>query len=117
MKPSKLLIAGAAAAMLPFAAAIAQSPPSPGPASDQTQPTEPAQGAQGAQGGAAQKGVTFESLDTDGDGRISKTEAAANTTVNSQFTRYDQNGNGFIEREEVMSSNQTPPAGGQPPQQ
>ena len=92
MKSSRLVIAGAAAALLPFAGAFAQSPPA-------EQPTQP-----------AQQGATFESLDADSDGRISKTEAAVNANVTAQFTRYDKNGNGFIEKEEVTVSNSTPPA-------
>jgi Ca2+-binding EF-hand superfamily protein len=108
MKASKILIAGTAIALLPFAAAVAQTPPADPAAQsrESTQPTAPAQ--------TAQKGVTFESLDTDSDGRISKTEAAANSSVNAQFSRYDKNGDGFIEREEVNGSNTQPPA---PPQQ
>jgi Ca2+-binding EF-hand superfamily protein len=49
------------------------------------------------------------SLDQDSDGRISKTEAAADTNVTEQFSRYDQNGNGFIERDEVSNANNSPP--------
>ena len=90
MKASRLLIAGSVAALLPLAAAMAQSPPA-----DQSPP--PAQ--------SSQHGATFESLDTDGDGHISKTEAAANANVAAQFARYDKNGDGYIEKEEVMSSN------------
>ena len=106
MKASKILIAGTAIALLPFAAAVAQTPAADPAAQsrESTQPTAPAQ--------SAQKGVTFESLDTDSDGRISKTEAAANTSVSAQFSRYDKNGDGFIEREEVNGSSsqpQTPP--------
>jgi Ca2+-binding EF-hand superfamily protein len=92
MKSSRLVIAGAVAALLPLAGAFAQSPPT-------EQPTQP-----------AQQGTTFESLDADSDGRISKTEAAVNANVTAQFTRYDKNGNGFIEKEEVTASNSTPPA-------
>jgi Ca2+-binding EF-hand superfamily protein len=94
MKSSSFVVA--VAALLPIAAAIAQTPP-----------TEPAQ--------PEQKGVTFESLDTDSDGRISKTEAAANAHVTAQFTRYDQNGDGFLEREEVISANKG--TAEKPPQQ
>ena len=90
MKASRLLIAGTVAALLPLASAIAQSP-------------TPDQGGQ-----PAQQGATFESLDKDSDGRISKTEAAANKNVSDQFSRYDQNGNGFIERDEVAATNTTP---------
>jgi Ca2+-binding EF-hand superfamily protein len=63
-----------------------------------------------------QKGATFESLDANGDGKISKEEAAANADVSAQFSRYDVNGDGFIERAEVSSANQQPPAS-EPPQQ
>jgi hypothetical protein len=89
MTARKLLIAGSIAALLPLAAANAQS------ADPQTQPTQPAQ----------QGGTTFESLDANSDGRISKEEAAANENVRAQFSKYDQNGDGFIERAEVNSAN------------
>jgi hypothetical protein len=89
MKASRFLIAGAVAALLPLASAVAQTP-----ASDPA--TQPA---------PEQQGATFESLDKDSDGRISKSEAAANANVTAQFSSYDLNGNGFIEREEVSSAN------------
>jgi Ca2+-binding EF-hand superfamily protein len=98
MKSSRLLIAASVAALLPLRGAFAQSP---------TPPTEePA--TQPAQQPAQQQGATFESLDTNSDGRISKDEAAVNSSVTEQFSRYDKNGNGFIEREEVSASNTTP---------
>lgn len=87
MKASRLLIAGATAALLPLASAVAQTS-APDPAA---QPQE--------------QGATFESLDKDTDGRISKSEAAANANVTAQFSSYDLDGNGFIEREEVSSAN------------
>ena len=90
MKSTRLLIAGAAVALMPFAGAFAQAQD---PASQQ-----PAQQ-------PAQQGTTFESLDADSDGKISKTEAAANQSVSAQFSKYDQNGDGFIERSEVNSAN------------
>lgn len=93
MKASRLVIAGAVAALLPLAGAFAQSPP------PQTDPAVP-----------AQKGATFESLDTNSDGRISKTEASVNANVTAQFASYDKNGNGFIERDEVGAANAPPPA-------
>lgn len=96
MKASKLLIAGAVAALLPLAGAVAQSP-TPDPAAP---PSQPAQD--------SGQGATFESLDKDSDGRISKTEAAANPNVTEQFARYDKNGNGFIEKEEVTATNTSP---------
>ena len=94
MKASRLLIAGTAAAWLPLAAAVAQSPT-----------PDPAQRAQDSQQG----GATFESLDKDSDGRISKSEAAVSANVTAQFSKYDLNGNGFIERDEVTSANGAQP--------
>jgi hypothetical protein len=88
MKVSKILIAGTAVALLPLAGAFAQSPP--------PDATKPAQESQGA---------TFESLDANADGKISKTEAAVNANVTAQFSSYDKDGNGFIEREEVGATN------------
>ena len=93
MKSSRLFIAAGVAALLPLAGAFAQSPTPPA--------EEPAQ--------PAQQGATFESLDANSDGRISKEEAAVNASVTQQFSRYDKNGNGFIEKEEVSASNTAPP--------
>ena len=87
MKASRLLIAGAAA-LVPLAGAFAQSPP-PDPAAQPSQPQ--------------QQGTTFESLDANSDGKISKDEAAVNPNVTAQFSKYDKDGNGFIEREEVTA--------------
>lgn len=91
MKSTRLLIAGAAVALMPFAATFAQSQD---PASQQP-----------AEQPAQQRGTTFESLDADSDGKISKAEAAVNENVSAQFSKYDQNGDGFIERSEVNSAN------------
>jgi Ca2+-binding EF-hand superfamily protein len=85
-KASSSFAAGAAALLLPFAAAIAQTPPTP----DE---------------GTPQQGASFESLDTNSDGRISKTEAEANANVKAQFSSYDLNGDGYIERSEVDRAN------------
>ena len=89
MKASKLFVVGTAAALLPLAAAFAQSP------------QDPAAKSAPPQGG----GATFESLDTDSDGRISKVEAEADANVKAQFSSYDVNGDGFIERAEVGQAN------------
>jgi hypothetical protein len=75
-----IIYAGAIAALLPLAG-VAQSP-----TPNQSQP-------------AQEQGATFESLDKDSDGRISKSEAAINTNVTAQFAKYDLNGNGFIEKD------------------
>lgn len=91
MKATQSLVAGAAIALLPFAA-LAQT----------ASPSQPPTTAPSQQGGA-----TFESLDADSDGRISKAEAEANANVKAQFSRYDVNGDGFIERAEVTTSNES----------
>ena len=87
MKASRLLIAGTLAAL--STGAFAQSPPPAQPPSEQ-------------------QGATFESLDANSDGKISKTEAAVNQTVSAQFSRYDKDGNGFIEKAEVTATNTSP---------
>jgi hypothetical protein len=92
MKASNLFAVGTAAVLLPFAAAFAQSP-TPEPAQEPASPP--------SQGG----GATFESLDSNSDGKISRTEAEANANVKAQFSRYDVDGNGFIERAEVGQAN------------
>lgn len=88
MKPPTFLMAATVATLLQAGNASAQSP-----TQDQTQP--PQQG--------SQPPTTFEALDADSDGRISKTEAAASPGVTAKFSVYDQNSNGFIEREEVTA--------------
>lgn len=90
MKASRILFLGTAAALLPIAGAFAQSA-----TPSQAEPP-------------AQQGATFESLDADSDGRISKTEASVNANVTAQFASYDKNGNGFIERDEVGATNAPP---------
>jgi Ca2+-binding EF-hand superfamily protein len=99
MKAPRLFVAGAAVALLPISAVIAQSS---GPT-----PADPAAKQSG--------GTTFESLDVNSDGRISKDEAKANANVTAQFSSYDVNGDGFIERAEVTQASK--PAAETPPQQ
>jgi len=94
MQVSRLLIAGAVAGLLQTAVSVAQTPP-PDP---NAMPSHPAEGA----------GVRFDDLDTDKDGRISKTEAKANDHVSQQFAHYDKNGNGYIDKDEVMSPPENP---------
>jgi Ca2+-binding EF-hand superfamily protein len=69
-------------------AALAQAP-APDPAQDSRQG----------------QGATFESLDVNNDGRISRVEAEANANVKAQFASYDMNADGYIERSEVNSTN------------
>ena len=94
MKASRFLTLGAVAALLPIAGALAQSP---------TKPTDPAQSPP-----SSQQGASFESLDTNADGKISKAEASVNPNVSAQFSRYDQNGDGYIELSEVNAANNPP---------
>lgn len=91
MKISTSFVAGAALALLPLTAALAQSA-----AEQSDQPS--------------QHGATFESLDQDGDGRISRAEAAADANVTAQFSRYDRNADGYIERAEVDQANDPQPS-------
>jgi len=87
-KASRLIVAGAAA-LLPVSALFAQSAAT-------TPPADPAAKQSG--------GTTFESLDVNSDGRISKDEAKASVHVTEQFASYDANGDGFIERAEVSAA-------------
>ena len=99
MTAPKFLIAGAVAALLHIGTAAAQSPP-PEQAGQPTKPTHPTQ---------PKSDATFQSLDADGDGRISKAEAAADAKVMQQFSMYDKNGNGYIDKDEDMNSGNAPP--------
>ena len=96
---SRFLIAGAVAALLQTGVAAAQSPP-PEQAGAPTQPTHPTQ---------PKSDASFASLDKDGDGRISKLEAEADAKVKQQFSMYDKNGNGFIDKDEVMNPESSQP--------
>ncbi|MBC8027299.1 MAG: hypothetical protein H7Y89_15000 [Steroidobacteraceae bacterium] len=87
MKPSRLIVAGAAV-LLPVSTVFAQS-------SGPTPADQPAH---------QRGGTTFESLDLNSDGRISKDEAKASVNVTAQFASYDMNGDGFIERAEVTQA-------------
>jgi hypothetical protein len=105
MKASRWLIASGVAALLFVGAAAAQSPP-PEQAGAPTQPTHPTQ--------PKNDRATFGTLDKDGDGRISKMEAEADAKVKQQFTMYDKNGNGYIDRDEVMSPSTAEPTPAKP---
>jgi hypothetical protein len=131
MTASRFLITGTVAALLHIGLAAAQSP-QPEQGGQPTQPTHPAmEGKQQQQNPTPQQGpspdqsgqpsqpthpavegqkeaASFESLDKDTDGRISKTEAEANAKVSQQFSMYDTNGDGFIDKDEAMRSNSAP---------
>lgn len=97
---SRILMTAAAAALLLIGAAAAQTPP-PEQGGAQKLPQHPTQ--------PKNDRATFDTLDKDRDGRISRQEAEADAKVKQQFTMYDKNGNGFIDRDEVMTpSNQEP---------
>ena len=106
MRVSRLVIAGAVAALLQLGVAAAQTPP-------------PAQNPPVEQGGAQKlpqhptqpknDRATFDTLDKDGDGRISRQEAEADAKVKQQFSMYDKNGNGYIDRDEVMTPSNAEP--------
>ena len=103
MKAPKLLVVAALGALAPLAAAIAQTPdPAPdSTAVPQSQADTPST--------SAKQGTSFEALDTNGDGRISKEEASVDENVTQQFARYDKNGDGYIDRAEVSQANNPPP--------
>jgi len=95
MTSSRYLIAGAVAALLQMGIAAAQSP-------------TPNQNDQPTNTPGMEQGTSFESLDKNGDGRISKSEAASDPKVSQQFKMYDKNGNGYIERGEVTGPSDMP---------
>lgn len=45
-------------------------------------------------------GEAFKTLDTDGDGKISKSEAAANEQVANSFDKLDGNSDGYVTKRE-----------------
>jgi hypothetical protein len=97
MRVSRLVFAGAVAALMQLGVAAAQNetpPPEQGGAQKLPQhPTQP-----------KNDRATFDTLDKDHDGRISRQEAESDAKVKQQFTMYDKNGNGYIDRDEVMTA-------------
>ena len=53
--------------------------------------------------GAASQWPSFESLDTNADGRLSSTEAQTAPTVAAKFATLDKQGKGYVTKEEYMS--------------
>jgi hypothetical protein len=78
MKTSKTLITLALAAIIPMGVAVA------GDGKDKSQ-----------------SGASFDTLDTNRDGRISQAEAGADSSV--MFTRADANGDGYLDKMEWRS--------------
>lgn len=52
--------------------------------------------------GAASQWPTFESLDTNADGRLSSTEAQVAPTVAAKFATLDKQGKGYVTKEEYL---------------
>ena len=84
MKTSRMLIAATAATLLPLAAAVA---------ADQYGKEKDKM---------AMPDASFKKLDTNGDGRISQAEAAADSTI--VFSSADANGDGYLDSSEWKAS-------------
>jgi len=54
----------------------------------------------GTQSGSQRSSGSFSQLDTNGDGRISRSEAAGDRNLNGSFTKADRNGDGYIDASE-----------------
>jgi hypothetical protein len=83
---ARILIATAAAALLPLAAAVAADNDQYGKEKDKS----------------AMPDTAFKKLDTNGDGRISQAEAAADSTI--VFSSADANGDGYLDSAEWKAS-------------
>jgi len=46
---------------------------------------------------------SFRSMDTDGDGRISRSEASSDSSLGQGFSKADKNGDGYLDNDEYMS--------------
>lgn len=57
-------------------------------------------------------GATFKALDTDGDGKLSKDEAAANTQLSASFDKLDGNSDGFVSKREFQRNTMPRPKAG-----
>ncbi len=90
MKTSNMLIAAAAAASLAGVAFAQETPPAEG----QTTATPSDQ----------QAGGSFDTLDSNKDGRISMPEASADPKLVESFSTADKNGDGYLDSTEFDSS-------------
>ena len=52
------------------------------------------------------RAVHISKIDTDGDGRISRAEAAAHPKLAQNFDRIDTNGDGFLSKDELRAAHQ-----------
>jgi hypothetical protein len=83
MKVSNSLIAAAVVALLPLAAVAGDKDKTPAPAPMGTETS-----------------AQFDTLDSDRDGRISRTEAASDTKI--MFADADKNGDGYLDSAEYL---------------
>lgn len=86
--------------------------------SDTTSSTsDPSETTSEATSAAQSKGTSWAELDSDGDGRISASEASANAGFNSRFAVIDADGDGYATETEyrgyAATAGKTPPGGGQ----
>jgi hypothetical protein len=81
MNLRKTLLAGVIAAFIPLAAS----------AQDPTTQSEPGMSSSSTNQGS------FKTADTDGDGRISRSEASSDKTMGRQFPKWDRNGDGYLD--------------------
>ena len=81
MKVSNSLIAAAVVALLPLAAVAGDKAKTPAPM-------------------GTEASAQFDTLDTDRDGRISRTEAASDTKI--MFATADKNGDGYLDSTEYL---------------
>jgi len=57
-------------------------------------------------------GGIFAALDTDGDGKISKSEAESNQSLKDSFDKLDGNSDGFVTKREFQRNTRTKPKDG-----
>jgi len=57
----------------------------------------------------AESADTFKSVDVDGDGKISKTEATANAAIASNFEALDGNSDGYVSKREFRRNTMPKP--------
>ena len=113
MKHSNTWIALAAATLLPAAMAVAQTTPGQGQPNN-SRPESAGQtpaGQQGSQGQSdrdSSRGMregSFSSMDSNGDGRLSRSEAASDPALSGAFSRADRNSDGYLDDSEYRMRN------------
>jgi hypothetical protein len=89
----KILLSGAVA-IIPFAAG----------AQDPIAPSDPGMSS------SASGQASFKTVDTDGDGRISRIEASSDKMLGKQFNRWDKNADGYLDSTEYGARSRDPGA-------